>query len=84
MMGLLMGLVTLPMAPLRGVVAVAEQVRRQAEAAYYDPATIRSELDEVSRLRDAGDLSAEEATSREDVLIERLMAGRDMGGERRG
>jgi hypothetical protein len=83
-MGLLSALVTLPAAPLRGVVAVAEQVRRQAEAVYYDPATIRAELDEVSARRDAGELTDEEATDLEDELIERLMVGREIGGERHG
>jgi len=76
-MGLISALVTLPVAPLRGVVAVAEQVRQQAEATYYDPTLIRAELDEVSRLRDAGDIEEDEATAREDELIDRLMAGRE-------
>lgn len=83
-MGLLTGLVTLPIAPLRGVVAVAEQVRRRAEDAYYDPAAIRAELDEVDALRRAGDLTAEEATAWEDQLIERLMVGRQIERERHG
>lgn len=83
-MGLITGLLTLPVAPLRGVVAVAEQVRRQAEEAYYDPAAIRAELEDVSAQRDAGELSEEDATAREDELIERLMVGREIGGERRG
>jgi chorismate mutase len=74
-MGLLTGILGLPLAPLRGTVAVAEQVLRQAEAEYYDPARIRAELEEVSRLREDGDLSPEDAAAWEDALIERLMAG---------
>jgi hypothetical protein len=81
-MGLFTGLLTLPLAPLRGVVAVAEQVQRQAEEAYYDPAAIRAELDEVSRLREAGDIDDDEATAREDELIDRLMIGQQIGRER--
>jgi hypothetical protein len=81
-MGLLTGILTLPLAPVRGVVAVAEQVRRQAEEAFYDPAAIRAELDQVEELRAAGELSEEEATAREDELIERLMFGQQMGRER--
>lgn len=83
-MGLFTGLLTLPVAPLRGVVAVAEQVRRQAEEVYYDPATIRAELEEVDALREAGELTEEEATAREDELIDRLMVAQQIGGERRG
>jgi len=75
-MGLLTGLLTLPLAPLRGTVAVAEQVLQQAEEVYYDPATIRRELEEVERLREAGEIEQDEATAWEDHLIERLMVGR--------
>jgi cytochrome c-type biogenesis protein CcmH/NrfG len=75
-MGLLTGLLTLPLAPLRGTVAVAEQVRRQAEEAYYDPAAIRRELEEVDRLRADGEITDEEATAWEDQLIERMMVAR--------
>ena len=63
-MGLLIGLLTAPVAPLRGVVAVAEQVRRQAEDQFYDPVTIRAELEEVDALRASGELSDDEATER--------------------
>jgi cytochrome c-type biogenesis protein CcmH/NrfG len=76
-MGLISGLLGLPLAPLRGTIAAAEQIRRQAEEEFYDPATIRAQLEEVDRQRDAGLLSDEEATAWEDELVERLMAGRN-------
>jgi hypothetical protein len=81
-MGLLTGLLTFPLAPLRGTVAVAEQVLKQAEEVYYDPATIRRELEEVERLREAGEIDDEQATAWEDQLIERLMEGRSRSEER--
>jgi len=74
-MGLLTGLLGLPLAPLWGTVAVAEQVLEVAEEAYYDPAAIRAELEEVDRLRTAGEISEEDATAWEDELVERLMVG---------
>lgn len=76
-MGLLTGLLTLPLAPLRGTVAVAEQVLRQAEDVYYDPTTIRRELEEVDRLREAGEIDEEAAVEWEDALVERLMIGQE-------
>jgi hypothetical protein len=82
-MGLLTGLLSLPVAPLRGTVAVAEQVLKQAEDEYYDPARIRAELAEVARLRDDGTLSDDEATEWEDALIERLMIGNERAREER-
>ena len=75
-MGLLTGLLTLPLAPVRGVVAAAEQVKRQAEEQFYDPVRIREELEHVDQLRSQGDLTEEEATAWEDELVERLMVAR--------
>ncbi len=76
-MGLITGILGLPVPPLRGVIAAAEQVRRQAEEEFYDPVAIRHQLEEVQRLREEGSLTEEEAIMWEDELIERLMVARD-------
>ena len=75
-MGLIKGLLTLPLAPVRGTVWVAEQVQEEAERQYYDPAVIRRELEEVERLRTAGEITEDEAEELEDALVERLMESR--------
>lgn len=77
-MGLLTGLLGLglPRGPIRAATAAAQQVQRQAEEVYYDPATIRAELEDVDRLREAGELSEEEAAAWEEQLVERMMEGR--------
>jgi hypothetical protein len=75
-MGLISGLLGLPLAPLRGTIAVAEQIQRQAEEEFYDPVRIRNQIAEVDRQRAAGELSDEEATIWEDELVERLMVAR--------
>lgn len=75
-MGLISGLLTLPLAPLRGTIAAAEQIRQQAEDEFYDPVTIRRQLSDIDRQREAGELSDEEATMWEDELVERLMVAR--------
>lgn len=80
-MGLLTAILGLPLAPLRGTVAVAEQIRRQAEQELYDPARIREALEQVARMRAEGELTDDEADRWEDVLIERLIEGRDRGQE---
>ena len=72
-MGLIKGIIGLPVAPLRGVVAAAEQVRRQAEDEFYDPVRIRQQLEQVDRMRADGTLDDDEATAWEDELVERLM-----------
>ena len=79
-MGLISGILGLPLAPLRGVVAAAEQIRRQAEDDFYDPVAIRHQIEEVQRLLDDGVLSEEEAIMWEDELVERLMVARDRPG----
>jgi hypothetical protein len=80
-MGLLTGLITLPLLPVRGTIAIAEQVLQQAEREFYDPATIRLQLEEVDRLREAGSISDDEAAAIEDELVDRLLVGRDRGTE---
>ena len=73
-MGLLTGILGLPLAPVRGTVWVADQVRQAAEDQLYDPARIRAELEQVERMRETGELTEDEAEAYEDVLIDRLMA----------
>jgi cytochrome c-type biogenesis protein CcmI len=75
-MGLFTGLLTLPLAPVRGTIWVAEQVLEEAERQFYDPAVIRRQLEDVDRMRRRGEISDEEAEQREDELVERLMESR--------
>ena len=76
-MGLIKGILGLPTAPLRGVVAAAEQVRQHAEEVFNDPVAIRQQLEEVERQRVEGILSDAEATMWEDELVERLLVARE-------
>jgi hypothetical protein len=46
-MGLFTGLLTLPLAPVRSVVWVAERILEQAEQQMYDPVAIRRQLSEI-------------------------------------
>ena len=74
-MGLITQLLTLPIAPVRGVVWVAEQIQDEAESQYYDPAAIQAALEEVDARREAGLLTDEEAADLEEDLVQRLIAG---------
>jgi hypothetical protein len=74
-MGLITGILGLPLAPLTGTIWVAEQILQQAEEEFYDPAAIRAQLEQVEQRRASGDLTEDEATYWEDVLVERLMVG---------
>jgi chorismate mutase len=74
--GLLTGLLGLPLAPVRGVVWLAEQIRDHAEEQFYDPVRIRAQLERVDEARRAGEISEEEAAELENELLQRLMERR--------
>jgi hypothetical protein len=76
-MGLITGLLTLPLAPIRGTIWIAEQVAEQAEAELNDDSTIRAQLMEIQAAREAGEIGEEEAAEAEDILIARLIAARE-------
>ena len=76
-MGLMMGLLTLPLAPVRATVALADQIRKQAEREYYDPARIRLQIEQIETLHESGELDADEATVLEDELLARLLEATD-------
>ena len=75
-MGLISGLLLLPLAPVRGTVWVAERIYEQAEAEYYDERTIRAQLMEIDAAREAGEIDEATAAEAEDILLERLIAAR--------
>jgi hypothetical protein len=71
-MGLFTALLTLPLAPVRGVVWVAEQVADEADRQLYDEDRILAELLQLEIDADEGKLSDEERQRLEDDLFERL------------
>ena len=72
-MGLVTGLLGLPLLPVRGVAWLAEQILEQAEEQFYDPARIRAQLEQVDEARRSGELSEEECVEIENELLQRLM-----------
>jgi gas vesicle protein GvpG len=75
-MGLITGLLTLPLAPVRATVWLAERIQEQAEGELYDESAIRTGLLELEDARAQGIFSEEEIAEAEDALLERLMAMR--------
>ncbi|MFE2992858.1 gas vesicle protein GvpG [Streptomyces sp. NPDC059262] len=71
-MGLLTGILTLPLMPLHGTTWVVDQVLLAAEREYYDPQPVRAELaalvDDLANHR----VNDEEFDRREDALLDRL------------
>ena len=77
-MGLITGLLTLPLAPVRGVAWVAEKVAEQAELELYDENRIMRELAELEAARDREEISDEHFDAGVDQLLERLQVGREL------
>lgn len=83
-MGLLTGLLTLPLAPVRGVDWLARQIADQSERQWYDTSQIRLELRTLARAADEGLITDEEFERAEEALLDRLelaeLRARDCGG----
>jgi hypothetical protein len=77
--GLISAIVTAPLAPVKGVVWIAEQVHDQAMRELYDPESIQQALEEVQLNRELGVLDDAAADRLEDELLERLIEARQGG-----
>ena len=71
-MGLITGLITLPLAPVRGVAWIGEQIAEEADRQLDPEARLRRELGRLQVEHELGDLSDEEFERREDELFEQL------------
>jgi hypothetical protein len=79
--GLITGLLTLPLAPVRGTVWIAERLEEQALAELNDDSEIRAQLIELEELRATGTVDEEQLVAAEDELVERLMELRGFSEE---
>ena len=75
-MGLFTGVVTLPVAPIKAVIWLAEQLEHQATQQLGDPARIREQLRHAELARDAGEISDRECAELQDLLLRQLVARR--------
>lgn len=75
--GLFTALVTLPLAPVRGVGWVVQQVAEEAERQLYDESAMRRELLQLELDRDTGLLSEEAYRARADELLAQIAQARE-------
>lgn len=78
-MGVLTGLLTLPLAPVRGVLWVAEQIEAEVDREMNDPGVLRRKIEEAERAFERGEIDESERDARQEELLERL-TGRGGGG----
>ena len=77
-MGIFTGLLTLPLAPVRGVVWIAEELAEEANRELHDPSRLRRELVQLEIDRDAGLVTDEEYAKRADDVVARLTAAQEL------
>jgi hypothetical protein len=70
--GLLTGLLLLPLAPIRGTIWLAERLLDEAERELADPAVIEQWLVEAEGAYERGEISQEELDAIEVELLSRL------------
>lgn len=80
-MGLITGLLTLPLAPVRGTVWLAGIIRDEVENRESDESSIMAALQQLEAVRGTGELSDEEIEEAEDELVEKLIALRGVSGQ---
>ena len=83
-MGLVTGLLLLPLAPVRGTIWIAEQLAEQAALELDNERSIRRRLAEAERDLELGLLSAEEYEAYEDALLDRLEALQERASQEAG
>jgi len=80
--GVFTGLLTLPLAPVRGVAWIGEQVLDQAtRETTADPAEISRQLADLDEARAAGEISEPECAAAEDRLVAELMQALQSRGQ---
>ncbi|MFF5228326.1 gas vesicle protein GvpG [Dactylosporangium sp. NPDC000521] len=77
-MGLLGTILTLPLAPVRAVTAIAEMLLEQAEQELYSPQGLRRQLEALDDAVARGEMSEDERHDAEQMILDRV-ASRSTG-----
>lgn len=75
-MGLLSTILSIPVAPVRGVIWLGEVIQDQVEQKMHDPATMRRQLEEIDAAAAAGQLSEEERKQAQQAVLDRMTGRR--------
>ncbi|MEV6258152.1 gas vesicle protein GvpG [Nocardia sp. NPDC051911] len=76
MFGVLTSILTLPVAPVRGVIWLGELIQDQVDQKMRDPALMRRELEEIDAAAAAGQLSEEERRQAQQAVLDRMTGRR--------
>ncbi|MEV4236613.1 MULTISPECIES: gas vesicle protein GvpG [unclassified Nocardia] len=76
-MGLVSAILSLPLAPVRGVIWLGELIQDQVEQQLQSPAAVRRELEEIDEAAAAGRLSEEERKQAQQAVLDRTLPSSD-------
>jgi Gas vesicle protein G len=65
--------VGLPLAPIRGLLALARLLQDEADQELYSPARVRRELEEIEAAQSSAELSDEAAEAEAEQAVDRLV-----------
>ena len=78
-MGIMTGLLTLPLAPVRATMWVAEQLESEAERQLDDPESLRQQLETLQVSHELGEIDTDEYERVEEAVLARLIALEEQG-----
>ena len=73
-MGLFSAIAKLPLAPVYGVISLAEVIQRQVEQELHNPANTRRQLEALEEAREEGEISPEEEREAQKEILETRVA----------
>ncbi|MEU1999093.1 gas vesicle protein GvpG [Nocardia gamkensis] len=74
--GVVTSILSLPVAPVRGVIWLGELIQDQVDQKMHDPALMRRELEEIDAAAAAGQLSEEERKQAQQAVLDRMTGRR--------
>ena len=78
-MGLFSSILLLPLAPVRGVISLAEVIQRQVEQELHNPANTRRQLEALEEARERGEISPEDEREAQKQILETRVASSPTG-----
>ncbi|GAA1510586.1 hypothetical protein GCM10009677_49390 [Sphaerisporangium rubeum] len=72
-MGLLTTLLGAPLAPVKGLIRLAEMIQEQVDRQTRDPAAVRRRLEEVEEARAAGLITDEDAARATEEILQQMI-----------
>lgn len=71
--GIVSGILTAPLAPIRLLTGIAKVLQQEAERELYDPVTLQRRLEELDEAHDAGAISDDEYEREQQGVLDRLI-----------